>query len=270
MLFYFLLFLAGLAGGLISGLLGVGGGIIYILILPAALQHLGVPVELTAQFTIANSLLGTFFAATFSTINHIRNKEFYPKAILIVSVGAAIAGVLSLYFIVNTPFYSREVFNIVVIFILIAMLISTLLNAKKQLLFEERKVKIKRLMGITGIFAGTTAALTGLGGGIVIIPFLNQGLKIGVKRAKAISLGVITITSFIMVIYNMLQQPMHAIEIPHTGYIMFQLALPIIVGALLSAKFGVKLSRKMKPTTVSYMFAAFIILVIIKKLIELI
>jgi len=267
--FYFLLFLAGLVGGLISGLLGVGGGIVYIVILPIAFQFVGIPDQEIAQFTIANSLFGTFFAGLFATYSHFKHGEFYPKQILIISISSILAGLLSLYFIVNTPFYSREVFNIVVIFLLVAMLLSTLSNAKKQANFQETTKRTKRLLTFTGLSAGLTASLTGLGGGIVIIPFLNQGFKMGVKKAKAISLGVITITSLAMVIFNLFQEPMKAVEVNHTGYILFQVTGPLIVGTLITARWGVKLSRKMKASAVSYLFSSFIILVIIKKLIEL-
>ena len=269
MSFYLLLFLAGLVGGLISGLLGVGGGIVYILILPIAFQFVGIPDAEIAQFTIANSLFGTFFAGLFGTYSHFKHGEFYPKQILLISISSILAGLLSLYFIVNTPFYSREVFNIVVIFLLVAMLVSTLSNAKKQASFQETTERSKRLLSITGLSAGLTASLTGLGGGIIIIPFLNQGFKMGVKKAKAISLGVITITSFTMVIFNLFQEPMKTIDVNHTGYILFQVAGPLIMGTLITARWGVKLSRKMKASAVSYLFSTFIILVIVKKLIEL-
>ncbi|WKV12653.1 sulfite exporter TauE/SafE family protein [Marivirga harenae] len=268
--FYFLLFLAGLIGGLISGLLGVGGGIIYILILPIAFQFIGIPNQEIAQFTIANSLFGTFFAGLFATYNHYKHGEFYPKQIIIISISSITAGLLSLYFIVNTPFYSVEVFNVVVIVLLGLMLFSTLSNAKKQVDFQETSVRVKRLLSLTGLSAGLTASLTGLGGGIIIIPFLNQGFKMGVKKAKAISLGVITITSLSMVVFNLFQQPMQAVAVNHTGYILFQVTGPLIVGTLITARIGVKLSRKMKASAVSYLFSAFIVLVIVKKLLELI
>lgn len=267
--FYFLLFLAGLVGGLFSGLLGVGGGLVYILILPAAFTYIGVPVEEIAQYTVANSLLGTFFAASFGTVNHIGNKEFFPKAIIIISLTGIIASILTLNFIVNTPFYSKEVFNIVVIVLLIVMLLSTLRNARKQKLFVEKARHIKRFFGFTGVSAGTVAALTGLGGGIIIIPFLSEGLKIEIRKAKTISLGVISVTSLSMVLFNLFQKPMFPLEIAHTGYIIFQVSVPLIVGTLISATFGVKLSRKISVTTISYLFAGFVLIVILKKLFEL-
>jgi uncharacterized membrane protein YfcA len=62
---------------------------------------------------------------------------------------------------------------------------------------------------------------------------------------------------------------MQTVDVPHTGYILFQVTGPLILGTLLTARWGVKLSRKMKASTVSYLFSIFIVLVIIKKVIEL-
>lgn len=267
--FYFLLFLAGLVGGFLSGLLGVGGGIIYIVILPIAFHFIGIPVQEVTQFTIANSLFATFFAGLFASINHIKHGEFHPKQILMISIFSIISGLLMLFFVVNTPFYSIEVFNIVVIFLLTAMLASVLFNAKKQSSFNEKTGKINGLLSLTGISTGLTASLTGLGGGIIIVPFLVQGFKMGVKKAKTISLGVITMTSLTMVVFNLFQEPMTNIQVSHTGYILFQVAGPLVIGTLITANLGVKLSRKIKASTVSYLFSGFVLLVIIKKLIEL-
>lgn len=67
-----------------------------------------------------------------------------------------------------------------------------------------------------------------------------------------------------MVIFNLFQEPMNTIDVNHTGYILFQVTGPLIIGTLLTARWGVSLSRKMKASAVSYLFSAFIILVIIK------
>lgn len=268
--FYLLLLLAGVLGGLISGLLGVGGGLIYVLFLPMAFSYIGIPEQEIAQFTIANSLMGTFFAASFATFNHIRNKEFYYKAILIISSAGIVTGLLTLKFVVNTSFYAQDEFNVVIIILMLVMLFTTLRNAKRQSSFVEQTTKTKRVFTLTGTFSGTVAALSGLGGGIVIIPFLNQVLKFDIRKAKAISLGVIVITSLCMVIYNAFQTPETDVDQVSAGYLVFGISVPIIIGTLISASYGVKLSRKIPSSTISYLFAGFVLIVMIKKIVELI
>jgi len=268
--FYILLFVTGLIGGFISGLLGVGGGLIYVLVLPIAFNFVGIPQSEIAQFTIANSLLGTFFAAALGTANHIKNKEFYLLPVIIISVSGIVSGILSLRFIVNTSFYSQKTFNIVIIGLLLVMLFLMLMNARKQTVFNEKRKYAESFFSLTGLSSGAIAALSGLGGGVIIIPFLNQLLKFNIRKAKSISLAVITITSFIMVGYNAFQSPMNEIPTDHVGYLVFEVIVPLILGALLSVSFGVKFSRKVSSARISYLFAAFIIIVMTKKILELV
>lgn len=267
---YLILFLAGLIGGLLAGFMGIGGGIIYIFVLPIALSHLGIPEQEIAQYTIANSIFGTFFAALMGTINHMRNKEFFGKDILIIGVLGVVSSLLTLHFFVNTTLYSQDLFNLVIVALFIFMLYSTLRNAKRQLFFKERTQHKNLMLGSTGIASGLISALSGLGGGVVIIPFLNTLLKYEIRKAKAISLGVILITSTAMIIFNMTESPENPTDIPHVGYLLFQITGPMVLGVVLTSAWGVKLSRKVKSSTISYIFAAFIIIVIARKIIELV
>ena len=63
-----ILVVCGLIGGIQAGLLGVGGGLIYILILEIFLDQLGIPTTEIHQFVIANSILAVFFGTLSSSI----------------------------------------------------------------------------------------------------------------------------------------------------------------------------------------------------------
>jgi len=126
------LILAGLAGGFIAGLLGVGGGVFYILILPYALASLQVPQQELTQYIIANSLFGAFAAALSGSITLLRYKQIYPKETLLVSLGAGIASLLMLQFVVNTPWYTEKVFLAVVVVLLLFILIRTISVASQH------------------------------------------------------------------------------------------------------------------------------------------
>jgi uncharacterized protein len=266
--FYILLFITGLIGGFVAGFLGVGGGIIYIIVLPYALSYVGISEAEIVQFTIANSILGTFFSALFSTFNHWKNNEVYLRYILYISICGILTSLLSLYFIVNTPFYSRDKFNLVVIGLLVFMFCSTLLRAKRKSYDGNFRPNPLKLIAI-GASSGLVASLSGLGGGIIIIPLLNGVIKLNIKVAKTISLGVIMITSLAIVIYNATESISNQIEVLHYGYIVPQVSLPIILGAILAATFGVRLGRKVKAENISYIFAGFVLIVILKKVYEL-
>lgn len=264
-----LIFLAGLGGGFLAGLLGIGGGVIYILILPWALRGVGVADQEIAQHVVANSIFGTMVASLFASITLIRNEDFYWKQVAIVGLSGVVVSYLLLFFFVNTPYYSERIFNSAVIVFLALILVTTFNKSDKQLLFKEPVKNHKNWYIFTGGTAGAVAALSGLGGGTVVVPLLKSGLHWDIKKAKSISLGVIMITSTLMTIFNMIDRPDQQFAGSSIGYIVFPVVLPLSVGVLLSSPLGVKVANKISSHVISYIFAGFLILVIIRKAISL-
>jgi uncharacterized protein len=262
------LFIAGLIGGFIAGLVGIGGGVVYVFIIPISLVYIGVPEREIVQYTIANSIFAIFFASASANYVLIRLKLFYRKEVLIISISAIVASLLTLYLIVNTPWYSLEVFNLIIVALLLYMLFTTLRSAKKVFVFPLDALKRWKL-GLVGMAGGSISALSGLGGGIVIIPILNSFMKIDIRKASSISSGVIMVTALMMTVYNLFEKPGHDFKAYNLGYIIFPIALTLSLGVVLASPFGVKIGRKLSSSTISYIYAGFLIIVILKKITEL-
>ncbi|MFP4091418.1 MAG: sulfite exporter TauE/SafE family protein, partial [Cyclobacteriaceae bacterium] len=262
---YIWLFVAGLGGGFLAGLLGIGGGIIYILILPLALRNAGVPELEVAQYIVANSIFGTTAASLFGSITLIKHKDFYLKEVLLVGISGIITSYALLYFFVNTPLFSEKIFNAAVILFLLLILLTSFGKLQQKLLFSKPVSNEQRWYISTGCLSGAMSALSGLGGGTVVVPLLKSGLHMDIKRARSISLGVIFIVSGFITLFNLLEEPNFAYQGGNLGYIVFPVVLPMSLGVLLSSSFGVKVSRKISSQIISYIFAAFLLLVIIRK-----
>lgn len=265
---YLLLFIMGLAGGFLAGLIGIGGGVLYVLILPYLLSNMGYPNSELVQFTIANSLVGTMFAALSGNIALIAKREFYWKETFIIGFFGTLASLLVLHFIVQTDWYQRDKFNIVIVVIMLFVIYRTLKANKIRKEIPSLTVR-PRQMGWVGILAGSISALSGLGGGVVIMPMLNLRFKIDMRKAKSISLGVIFITSLVMSVTNLLSETTVNIDGKNIGYVVWPLALVLSLGVVLGSPFGVRLARKLSNRTISYIFAMFLGVVIIDKLIQL-
>jgi hypothetical protein len=122
----------------------------------------------------------------------------------------------------------------------------------------------------TGLFSGTIAAFSGIGGGVLIVPILTDIMKIPIKKATAISLGVISIMAFFTSAYAMLFSKVSIqIAAPHFGLIVYSLALPVAAGSLLFSPFGVQLAAKLSPSKLRLLFASFLLIVIAKMIIDL-
>ena len=262
------LVLAGIGGGILAGLLGIGGGIIYVLVLPYALTKAGVPTELLAQFTIANSIFGVLFASLASNILNIRKHDFYPKESLWVGLPGAIFSILVLATIVSSSWYSITFFYVLLILFLLFMLISLYIKDSETNRKDLSKNKEVRL-GMAGIIGGSLASLTGLGGGAAVVPILTTQLHLDIKMARSISLAMIFITSLALTAFNLFT---FADESPlpyQSGFIYFPVAIPLTIGVLIGSPIGSRLGRFFSSAMIKVFFSILIIVVIIEKLIYL-
>jgi len=267
---FLFLFVAGLVGGFLGGLLGIGGGIIYIIVIPVSLQHLGVPPDELVQYTIANSIVASLFSALSANYFLIRTKNFYPLEVVIIGFFGVVSSLLVLHGVVNTHWYSRSTFNVVIVLLLLYMLLKTLANAVKVLPAENVEQEDRGLrLGLAGLASGAVSALSGLGGGIVIIPILNSVFKMDIKKANSISLGVIGITSFTMALSSMLEAPLHPFHFYNVGYVIFPVVLALSLGVIIASPFGMKAGNVLSSRTISYLFSFFLALVILRKIIEI-
>jgi uncharacterized membrane protein YfcA len=269
MLPFFFLVLAGIIGGFIAGLVGIGGGIVYVFVIPFALTLMGVPQAEIAQYTIANSIFAIFFASTAANYTLIKMNNFHFKPVLIIGAFSILSSLVSLEFVVNTDWYSVKKFNVVVILLLVYMLIFTLLNAKKNYRYPLKNLRVWQL-GLVGLSSGIVASVSGLGGGIVIIPLLNSVMKVDIKKSSYVSSGVIMITSFVMTLFSMNAKTRFPFENYNLGYIVFPVGLALAIGVVFTSPYGVRTAAKLNQKTISYIYASFLGIVIIKKIIELI
>ena len=268
--YFAFLFVAGIIGGFIGGLLGIGGGIIYIVVIPVALTGIGVPREEIVQYTIANSVFASFFSSLSANFILIKNKNFYLKEVFLMSSVGIVTSLLLLQYVVNTTWYSKETFNMVIVILLVYMLLKIIAQtAANKNGTNQEYTKGNMKLGLAGLVGGSVSALSGLGGGVVIIPILHSLFRMELKKASAISLGVIGITSFIMSIYSMLENTHTDFHYYSTGYIIFPIALSLTGGVVIASPLGVKASRNVSPQLLNYLFSLFLALIIIRKIVEI-
>ena len=267
MFIYVALLIAGFIGGLLAGTTGVGTGFIMIAVIPIALQYMGVPDELTVRLTIANTIFATLCSAIANNLQLIRKGDFYWKETLILAVSAGSIAVLLLLFVVYQPGYTAFKYNLIIVSLMGYIIIRTIYKLRKRLKNVEHMTTSKLLA--TGISGGAIAALTGLGGGSVIIPMLNLWMKVNIKKAKTITYGTIMVIAVLLTIINFQKIPAEDIDYAHMGHIIFPVALPLAAGAILGSPIGLKVGDKLSTRTVHYMFLTIISIVMIRKCVEL-
>lgn len=268
---YVYLFLAGILGGFLGGLLGIGGGTIFVLILPTALVNMGVPTSELAQYIVANSLFATLFSTLSANFMQIRSNNFHLKPILWVGIVSTIVSWLVLYFVVHSEWYSYTIFNIFVIAVMLFMVVRILYSTKSTLQQTVKPIDELPMSSyiLTGVSVGVIAPLSGLGGGVVVVPILGAMYGISVHVAIAIGMGVVTFNSFTSTFFNLFEKPIFQTDFYQIGYIIFPIVLSLSAGVVIAAPLGVMVGKKTGSKKIKWILALFLTIVIIEKTIRL-
>jgi uncharacterized membrane protein YfcA len=255
-----ILFFFGLVGGFLSGLLGVGGGIIFVPILTYFLKQLGVDGEELVKYVLANSFATIFFAGVISTYKQKKFSAFYPKQIGLTASLAIVTSTAVSYLIATQNWYSKKAFGILFIGLLVFTVIRFTLMKSNDSVEVEKAPWYK--FTITGFFTGIVTALSGLGGGVIMIPLFTQYVKLNIKTASAISIGAIPVIITPVLINYGAVQPQHIWSDWQIGYLLPNLFFPMVAGLLFAAPFGVGVAQKSSDKLLKIIFASLILIVI--------
>lgn len=259
-------------GGVISGLLGIGGGPVYVIILSYFINKMygGQVSESTlVKLIIASTIFSTLFAALSGSIKQYLNHNFYPKTVLTIAIPALLSTMLVSYW-VSTINYSKLAFSLLFIALMVPLLYRMLSDKPNKKQFNQPfNIKIG-FMIMLGTLSGALTALSGLGGGFAIIPLMNSLFNIKIKKVMSISLGVIFIVALANTFLNIFV--LHYADAPpgSWGGIIPQVSLPMIAGVVIGSPIGVYIAKRMSPSVLRYAFVAFCCIIIIKTIIGIV
>ncbi len=231
--------LVGLAAGILSGLFGVGGGIITtpavnVLLGGTAIQAVATPLPvifpttLVGAFTYARAGEVSFRAARWAS---------GPGA-----VGAALGALLT--DVVNAHLL------LIVTSVLIAWIAVGLARGKPpRVTYERGRTPVHR-HALIGLAAGFVSGLLGVGGGIVLVPAFTMLVGMPLRRALGTSLVVIS-----------------AIVVPGTlvhwwlGHIDWAIFAVLTVGVVPGARIGARIALGVRERTLRLAVGAFLLVV---------
>ncbi len=265
---FIILFLLGSVGAFLSGFLGVGGGIVYIPILDYFLSKLGFSDDNLVKAILANSLFTIIFSGSVSSYKQYKLGNFYPREIFYTAITGVLAAVLMTVLIKSGTWYSKSVFN----YVFASMLLVIALRMFLKKVQVSNTSNIIKPLGyyVTGFIAGIVTAMSGLGGGVVMTPAFTDVLKMDIKKASAISNGVIPVFALAVGILNLSTSSIQKLSEWQVGYVVFPIVIPMILSTFLLAPLGVIASQKANQQTIRMVFASFISIVIIKTLLSIV
>jgi uncharacterized membrane protein YfcA len=255
---FYQLILIGIATGIIAGMLGLGGGIIFTPVLLGIFEAEG--FNQPHLWAVGTSLACTFVTAIASSIRQQAKGNFDLKRSGLIGL-FAIIGLLAGKQIVTAEFFSVTVFRIVYAVILGYVALQFIFgkmrkNADGSDAEPPQSVRLKnRCALITGASGGFIATLAGIGGGGVMVPIMHFGFNIPLKKSVSLSSGAIVLISFFGALGLATMQTFEESVLPYAlGYVELGLALPLSIGAFMGGFIGVQWSHRLKPAFLSIMF----------------
>ncbi len=262
-----ILFAVGVLAGILSGLFGVGGGIIIVpsLLAVYALNNINSPY--IVHIAIATSLFTIIFTSISSSHKHFNHGNVEWKAALYIGIASAVTVFLFSKIAVMLPGeILKKTFSIVLIIVAVKMLLDKKSSHEKLENNGPEKFNKWICIGI-GALSGAIAAFSGLGGGIFVIPLMHYLMKVPFKKAVGTSSAAILITAAAGVISYFINSPQGAVDIKYSfGMVDTVSALPVIAASIPFARVGVYINKKIHHYILSKLFALFIIAVSVKLL----
>ncbi|ULQ45107.1 sulfite exporter TauE/SafE family protein [Flagellatimonas centrodinii] len=249
----------GAFAGLLAGLFGVGGGLIMVPILALLLPHLGVAEAVTMQVAIGTSLAVISFTSLSSAAAHQRRGgvdgpvllRLTPGLLLGAWIGAEVADHLSgalLRNIVGTG----------------ALLVAAQMAVGRQPTTHHDAARpgpgTPELFG-AGTVIGAAAALIGIGGGSLSVPYLSlRGLTIHRAVGTAAAAGIpIAWGGAFGFIWNGWSVP--GIPSPSLGYVLLPALVGIGLFSIATAPLGARLAHAARPETLKRAFALLLLVI---------
>jgi uncharacterized membrane protein YfcA len=265
----FILFPLGLVSGILSGLLGIGGGVV----ITPALILLGIPPTV-AVATSANQMIGTSISGVYT---HSRYGSIDMKLGWVIMIGSVAGGVGGVYLIhlVNRIGSADSMISFLYIVILgfvgSYMLVdglpilkkrqgsglpkrlqTRLLNLSLKMNFERTGLSVSVIpLILVGFLAGLLSSLMGVGGGFLIVPLLVYLLGLPMLLVTGTSLFQISLTSVFITFLQSVTN--HNVDLI--------LSSILLLGSSIGVVLGIKLAKKQEESNLKFLLAVIVLLV---------
>jgi uncharacterized membrane protein YfcA len=286
------LILIGSIGGLLAGIMGVGGGLIFIPVLTYLFSQHGLPTDEIVKFTLANSIALVFASGISGIFRQYRMGIYNFKNSLSVGIPGAAAAALTSYLIQQGSWYNNQRFSYVFLLFLLISISNMLFVRDPQPPSPDPRLPSPdprlpspdprlpppdpRLPSpdplkpiFVGLLAGSVVSLSGLGGGIIMVPLFRMFLKMPTKSATALSLSVVPLLAILPIIQYINQPSVPNLPLWHTQYLVWPYYLPMATGVIFFSSFGQKLATKMSAISIRVIFALLSLSILIKTVYEL-
>ncbi|MCC8193279.1 MAG: sulfite exporter TauE/SafE family protein [Deltaproteobacteria bacterium] len=244
---------AGVIVGILAGLLGIGGGTVIVPILDITLPLQNVNFSVAHHMALATSMANIMFTSVTSARSHSKRGTVRWDIVKAMTPGLLI-GTLGGTFVVSS--IPTAPLKVVFCVFLTYTAVQRLMDIKPRASFH-----LPGTFGLflAGTFVGVVASFVGIGGGVLIIPFLtmcNVPLinTIGASAAMGFPIAVAGTAGFIYNGWGHAALPEYSL-----GFVYLPALAGLVVASMLVTPYGVKLSHSLPVKTLKRCFGVLLL-----------
>jgi uncharacterized membrane protein YfcA len=285
---FLILLLCGSIGGFLAGLLGVGGGMLFIPVIHEYLNGYSLTTDEIVKYTLGNSIALVFISGVSGTFRQIKMGTWDWKQSLQIGIPGALSSLAMSYVITHGDWYNKQRFQTVFLGFLLLSIGNMIFGKSKAQKINSpsntnvelndnpthisptaKNLKTILLPTLVGILAGTVVSLIGLGGGIIMVPLFRMLLKKPMHQATSLSLSIVPILSISSLLQYTISQPIQPINPLQTGYLLWIILIPMMAGVMFFSSFGQKTAPRVPVLWLRVIFAVLSSIILVKTLIEI-
>jgi len=243
--FYLFLLLVGASVGFLSGLLGIGGGIVMfplLLYVTPFLGFSGIDIKSITGLTMVQG----FFSALAAMFTYHKNALVNRALVVTLGLSLFLSSLFGALVSKNVPDGSLLMVFGALAFIAAVMMLIPRSYAQDDLT-EEKVFFYKTTAIVIGVVIGFSIGLVGQGGAFILIPMMLYVLKIPLRVALGSTLAIGLFSSSAGLVGKVA-----------TGQVPYLMALPLIIGAIPAARIGSIVGKKTNTRFLRWLLAAII------------
>lgn len=256
----------GAVSGFLSGLLGVGGGVLFVPALFFALTSMGYDPEYAMHIALGSSLLIVFATGSTSAYQHYKRGAVDLDRVRLWGPFIVAGVITGSFFAAMVPGeHLKKIFAVVTMLIAIYMAF----NKDRAVGEVVRTIQLK-IQKAFCLLIGIVSSMIGVGGAILTIPLMTY---IGVPMQRAVGTGAALgiLISLPGALTYMIMGSLQSYDLPpySIGYVNFLAVAAIVPASVLLAPMGVRAAHKMPKAMLRRVFAAVLIIVSIRMMMTL-
>lgn len=245
--------LVGILAGLLSGLLGIGGGVVTIPLLLVIFKMIGVPMGAIMHLAIGTSLAAMVFNTLSSSYAHYKKEAILFHIVKPMTLGVIVGAFLGAMIARFASSHFLQIF-----FGCFELLLGIRYLLPEPKIQKERTIPRFWGLSIIALCVTTLSTMLGVGGGIVNVPILTH-FSVPVKKAIGTSSALSFLISLFGAVFFLLMG-MHTTRADDTvGYLYIPAFLIISIISFFVAPYGAKLAHRLHTSILKRIFGVALI-----------